>query len=219
MFGRTIRAMSLVLVAAAPAAAQAKHEDHDVKVAGGALPGGWMGRTDDASTKVSDTKFVVEGKGFHATTGPAAIYWSNTGKVAGPFTASVTMKQTKAPTHPEAYGLVFTGSKLDAADQSYFYFLVRGDGQFLMNHRAGAEVHKIQAWTPNAAIKKQDANGVAVNTLTVDASKPDSLRLKVNGVQVLALPAANVGNTDGLVGFRVNHNLDLAISDFVVTKK
>jgi hypothetical protein len=218
MFRRSITALSLLTIAAAPLAAQMKAKDHDPdkKVEGGALPAGWMGRA-DRNAKL-DAKFVTMGTGYHVTSGPAAIYWSDKQKVAGPFTASATFKQTKKPTHPEAYGLVFMGSKLNAADQSYAYFLIRGDGKFLINHRAGEEVHKIVDWTENAAIKKEDGTGVATNTLTVDAGK-DSIRLKVNGVQVHALGGSHFGSVAGNVGLRVNHNLDVHISDFTVTPK
>ena len=218
MLRRSISALSLLLAAAAPLASQqARNRDPDKKVAGGALPAGWMGRTDRPDQKIQDAKFVTMGSGYHVTSGPAAIYWSDKTKVTGPFTASATIRQTKNPTHPEAYGMFFTGSKLDKPDQTYMYFLVRGDGKVLVNHRAGKDVHKIMDWTDNAAVHKADAKGVASNTLSVDASKPDSVRLLVNSVQVAALPGAHVGSTDGYVGLRVNHNLDVHISDFVVT--
>jgi hypothetical protein len=45
------------------------------------------------------------------------------------------------------------------------------------------------------------------------------LRLSVNGTQVAAIPGAHIGNTDGYVGLRVNHNLDVHVSDFTVTPK
>ena len=218
MLRHSISALSLLLVAAAPLAAQkAKNHDPDKKVAGGALPAGWMGRTDRPDQKLKDAKFVTMGSGYHVTSGPAAIYWSNKNKMKGPFTASATIQQTKSPTHPEAYGMFYTGNKLSAPDQSYFYFLVRGDGKVMVSHRAGKEVHKLMDWADNAAVHKADAKGVASNTLSVDATKPDSVRLLVNGVQVAALPGAQVGSTDGYVGLRVNHNLDVHISDFVVT--
>lgn len=220
MLRRSISALSLLVLAAAPLAAQQHPANHDPdkKVAGGPLPAGWMGRTDSPEQKISDAKFVTMGTGYHVSSGPAAIYWSNKTKASGAFTASATFRQTKNPTHPEAYGLVFQGAKLDAPDQSYVYFLVRGDGKFLVNHRAGADVHKIVEWTDNAAVHKADANGVATNTLTVDATKPDSIRLLVNGTQVHAL-GGHVGSADGIVGLRVNHNLDVHISDFAVTPK
>lgn len=221
MFHRPIAALSFLIAAATPLTAQqhVKKHDPDKKVVGGPLPAGWMGRTDRAEQKLSDAKFVTMGSGFHVTSGPPAIYWSNKYKATGPFTATATFRQTKNPSHPEAYGILFRGQKLDAADQTYVYFLVRGDGKFLVNHRAGADVHKIMEWTETAAAHKADSKGVATNTLTVDASRPDSIRLLVNGTQVHALEGAHVGSTDGFVGLRVNHNLDVHISDFAMTKK
>jgi hypothetical protein len=74
-------------------------------------------------------------------------------------------------------------------------------------------------WTDNAAVNKQDANGKATNTLSVDASKPDSVRLLVNGKQIAAMPGSHMGSTDGYVGLRVNHNLDVHVADFTITPK
>ena len=229
MLRRTLLSASLTLLAAAPLAAQAKadakadkkmdHMDMDKKVKGGPLPSGWSGRTDEKSAKLSDAKFVTMGTGYHVTSGPAAIYWSGKDKVKGPFTATATLTQTKAPPHPEAYGIFFGGKSLESPNQTYFYFIVRGDGKFMLNHRAGSEVHKIVAWTDNAAIKKADAKGAATNTLMVDASKADSVRLKVNGTQVAALSAKDVTSNGDQVGLRVNHNLDVHVGEFTVTKK
>jgi hypothetical protein len=219
---RSFSAFALVLLAASPLTAQmnsGKEHDPDIKAGGGALPTGWMGRTDKPTAKLADAKFVTMGPGFHVTSGPAAIYWRGENAVTSPFTATATFTQTKAPMHPEAYGIFFMGKNLDAADQSYAYFLVRGDGKVMVKHRAGSEVHTILGWTDNAAVHKQDANGKATNTLSVDASRPDSVRLLVNGTEVTALPAAQFGSTNGIVGLRVNHNLDVHVADFVVTPK
>jgi hypothetical protein len=218
MIRRSITTLSLLALAAAPLAAQGA-DDPTHKVAGGALPAGWMGRTDRATDKLTDAKFVAMGSGYHATSGPAAIYWNPKTITSGPFTATTTVTQTKAPTHPEAYGLFFMGKDLDTPQQSYMYFLVRGDGKFLVNHRAGAQVHKVIEWTENAAVAKADANGKATNKLTVDATKSDSLRFFVNDKQVAALPANQFGTTNGIVGLRVNHNLDVHIGDLTVTPK
>ena len=218
MIRRSLITLSLLALAAAPLAAQGA-DDPTHKVAGGALPAGWMGRTDRATDKLTDAKFVAMGSGYHATSGPAAIYWNPKTVTSGPFTATTTVTQTKAPTHPEAYGIFFMGSKLDSPEQSYMYFLVRGDGKFLVNHRAGSQVHKIVDWTENAAVAKADANGKATNKLTVDATKSDSLRFLVNGKQVAALPANQFGTTNGIVGLRVNHNLDVHIGELTVTPK
>jgi len=89
----------------------------------------------------------------------------------------------------------------------------------MVKHRAGSEVHTILDWTDNASVHKQDADGKATNTLTVDATNADSVRLMVNGAQVAALPMSHLGSTNGIVGLRVNHNLDVHIAGFSVTPK
>lgn len=220
MLRRSLTTLSLVLAAVSPLAAQnAGSRDPDVKAGGGALPAGWTGRTDRPNAKLADAKFVTMGSGFHVTSGPAAIYWRKADAMSGPYTATATFSQTRAPAHPEAYGLFFMGKNLQGADQNYGYLLVRGDGKVMVKHRAGGEVHTILDWTESAAVHKQDASGKATNTLTVDATKPDSLRLLVNGSQVAALEGSHLGSTDGVVGLRVNHNLDVHIANFSVTPK
>ncbi|MEP6618695.1 MAG: hypothetical protein ABJE47_05255 [bacterium] len=216
---RALGSLSFLLLAAAPLAAQQAMKDHDPdkKIAGGGLPAGWMGRTDGADSKITDVKFVPMGDGYHVTSGPAAIYWTDKTKVSGAFAMTVTLKQTKAPAHPEAYGVFFTGDKLTTPEQTYYYLLVRGDGSFALNHRAAAEVHHVIPWTPNEAVHKADASGVSSNTLMVDATKPDSIRLKVNGVQVAALAGGKTYSFDGVAGVRVNHNLDVDVSAIKIT--
>lgn len=218
MIRRSLTTLSLLALAAAPLAAQGAN-DPTHKVEGGALPAGWMGRTDKPTDKLTDAKFVAMGSGFHATSGPAAIYWNPKNVTSSAFTASTTVTQTKAPTHPEAYGIFFMGKDLDTPQQNYAYFLVRGDGKYMVNHRAGADIHKIIPWTDSPAVNKADANGKATNKLTVDASKADSVRLLVNDKQVAALPMSHLGKTDGLVGLRVNHNLDVHIGDLTIAPK
>ncbi len=216
MMRRSLTSLSLLVLVATPLFAQKKKEkDPDHKVAGGALPAGWSGRTDRPNQKIEDAKFVTMGSGFHVTSGPAAIYWNDKSMTKGPYTATATFRQTKKPEHPEAYGMIFGGNKLDTPDQTYYYLLVRGDGKVLLNHRAGTEVHKIMDWKEVASAKKEDASGTATNTISVDASKPDSIRLSVNGARIGAIPGAQ----DGAVGLRVNHNLDVHISDFKIGPK
>ena len=218
MIRRSLTALSLLALAAAPLMAQDAN-DPTKKVAGGALPAGWMGRTDRPTDKLTDAKFVAMGSGYHVTSGPAAIYWNPKTVTAGPFVASTTVTQTKASTHPEAYGIFFMGKDLDTPTQNYAYFQVRQDGKYMVNHRAGAEIHKIVPWTDSPAVNKPDASGKVTNKLTVDASKADSVRLLINDKQVGAIAMAHLGKTDGLVGLRVNHNLDVHVGDLTVTKK
>ena len=218
MIRRSLTTLSLLALAAAPLAAQGA-EDPTKKVAGGELPAGWMGRTDRPTDKLTDAKFVAMGSGYHVTSGPAAIYWNPKTVTSGHFVASTTVTQTKASTHPEAYGIFFMGKDLDTPTQNYAYFQVRQDGKYMVNHRAGADVHKILPWTDSPAVNKLDASGKATNKLTVDASKADSVRLLVNDKQVAALAMNHLGNTDGLVGLRVNHNLDVHVGGLTVEAK
>ena len=219
MMRRSFVTLSLLALAASPLSAQTKEKDPDVKVSGGSLPKNWTGRTDRDNTKLADAKFVASGAGFHVTSGPAAIYWRPTDNVTGPYVATATFTQLKAPSHPEAYGLVFMGKRLQSPQQDYAYVLVRGDGKVMVKHRAGNDVHTIMDWTANAAVKKQDANGKVTNTLTVDASKADSVRMLVNGAPIAAIAISYLGSADGIVGLRVNHNLDVQVDRFTITPK
>jgi hypothetical protein len=219
MMRRTFVTLSLLALAALPLSAQTKEKDPDKNVNGGALPKGWTGRTDRENTQLSDAKFVTTGGGYRVTSGPAAVYWRPTDNVTGPYVATATFTQLKAPAHAEAYGLVFMGKRLESPQQDYAYVLVRGDGKVMVKHRAGNDVHTIMDWTANPAVKKQDANGKATNTLTVDASKADSVRMLVNGAPIAAIPISHLGSANGIVGLRVNHNLDVQVDRFAITPK
>jgi len=215
MMRRTLAILALVLAAAPALAQSAASDDAGKKVKDGSLPAGWRGRTDRPTQKLSDAKFTTMGKGYHVTSGPAAIYWHEKHKLTAPYTVTATMTQTKAPTHPEAYGIFLMGSKLDQPDLSYFYVLVRGTGDVLVSHRAGADVHTVKPWAPNAAVVKQDASGKATNTFRVVAAA-DSTRVWINGTPVFAL-AASYAQANGYAGLRVNHNLDIHVDEFTVT--
>ncbi len=159
MMRRSFVTLSLLALAASPLTAQTKEKVPHVNVAGGSLPKTWTGRTDRENAKLADAKFVASGAGFRVTSGPAAIYWRPTDNVTGPYVATATFTQLAAPSHPEAYGLVFMGKRLQSPQQDYAYVLVRGDGKVMVKHRAGNDVHTIMDWTANAAVKKQDASG------------------------------------------------------------
>jgi hypothetical protein len=213
-----------ILMLATPLSAQQsmagmKMDDHDVKVAnGGVLATGWTGRLDRPSMKIEDLKFAPMGEGFHVTTGPAAIFYTPTTSVAGKYTAEATFTQEKAPMHPEAYGIFVGGAHLDQPDQSYLYFIVRGDGKYMIKHRAGDQVHTIVDWTDNAAVVQKDAAGKATNKLKIEADK-DKVSFSVNGKEVHSMNRADAMSTDGIVGLRVNHNLEVHIADFKVNGK
>ena len=213
---KLIVTLAALAVAASPLAAQDHQHDPDHAVAGGGtLPAGWQAHLDRADANLADVKFVAMGDGFHVTTGPAVILWNPANAVAGgSFTARATFAQTKAPTHPEAYGMIVAGNALNGAGANYIYFLVRGDGKYMVRHRAeNGDVHTIQDWTENAAIHKQNEQGQATNAVEIEGG-PSGVRYKVNGTQVAETPGVA---SAGQVGLRVNHNLDVHVSGFGVT--
>ena len=217
---RTLIAASLLL-AAAPLAAQ----DPDRAVAGGgSVPDGWHVTLDRANANAADVRFVRMGDGYHVTMGPAAVLWNPANAATGEYRARATFAQTRAPTHPEAYGLVLAGKNLDGTPPNgpdYIYFLVRGDGKYMVRHRAGSgDLHDIVQWTEHPAIARQDEQGRATNALAAEAGA-SGLRLMVNGQQVAEFLKADVPylNTDGIAALRVNHNLDVHVSGFAVEKK
>jgi hypothetical protein len=206
--------------------AQAKDSTKSV-ADGGVKMAGWTGRIDPQAAKagknISDAKFVGMGSGFHVTSGPAAIYWNPANTAKGNYTVTSTFTQTKAAVHPEAYGIFVAGNNLDAANQSYLYFVVRQDGKYLINHRANdSTVHKLIDWTANPAVKAIDASGKATNTLSV-VTGAEKVSFLVNGVEVNSLPRSQVdmagpgSGTSGIVGVRVNHNLDVHIDGLAIT--
>ena len=158
---KLIVTLATLAAAASPLAAQQQPHNHgggghDA----GTFPAGWQARLDRADANLADVKFEAMGDGFHVTTGPAVILWNPENTFAsGDYRVQATFAQTKAPTHPEAYGIFVAGKDLDSAPD-YMYFLVRGDGKYMVKHRAAnGEVHTIVDWTENAAIQKQDAAG------------------------------------------------------------
>ena len=222
-------AAALVAMSATSVAAQGPDPDKLVSE-GGVKVAGWTGRLDPRPAaqgrKLTDAKFVSMGGGIHVTAGPAAIYWNPANSVdGGNYTVKGTFSQTKASTHPEAYGIFLGGQNLEAPNQSYLYFVVRQDGKYLINHRADdSTVHKIVDWTAHDAVKAMDANGKATNALAIVVDN-ERLSFQVNGTEVRSLPRATIdagGNhsgTKGIAGIRVNHNLDVHIDGFGVAKQ
>jgi hypothetical protein len=211
---RSIILAAALVALAAPIAAQQRAADPDVKATGkAAMPKGWRALLDRANANAAELQFTTMGKGFHATTGPAAIFFDPAKVAKGDFRLTGSFTQTKAPTHPEAYGLVFGATNLDdRTKQQYVYVLVRGDGKYMIRHRAGADVHTIQDWTAHEAVNKADAAGKATNVITVEAKGPD-LNYIINGKKVHRQDHSYVGG-NGVVGLRVNHNLDVHIGEF-----
>ncbi len=211
---RVATVFTILAIGAVPLAAQSKEDSTKAVVDGGKLPEGWSARPDGKGS-IANVKFVTMGPGYHVTLGDATILYRKTDQVAGRFHTLATFTQTTTPKHPEGYGLFVGGQGLDGANQKYTYFLVRGDGTFLIKQREGDKTTNIsQGWTAHPAIHKADSAGKATNKLEIDGkATADKLRFLVNGQAVYETDPANF-DLQGIVGFRVNHNLDVHIDGF-----
>lgn len=206
-------AAALALAFAAPALPAQADPDHAV-AGGGTLPAGWQART-ERNAPLANVKFVTMGDGYHVTLGPATIFWREADRASGNYHLVATFTQTKAPQHPEAYGLLFGGKDLAGADQGYTYFILRtvaDKAEFSIRRRAGFANRPtaVVDWTAHDAVKKADAEGRATNELSVLVAE-GKVTFYVNGTAVHTGNAADV-DTTGIVGYRINHNLDVHLS-------
>ncbi len=225
--GRLIVALGLLVAAAsgcqpgdrAPAAEAVEAGAETPPAAETVLPEGWAIRPDRADADPAAIDFRVMEPGFHVTTGPAAIVYNPALSIDGAFRAHATFIQMTPTQHGEAYGIFVGGKKLSGGDQAYVYFLIREKGEYLIKRRSGAETATIQPWTAHPAIAVTFAEGGSnPMTLAVEASAKE-VRFLVNGEAVATRPrgrGAGELDVDGVFGLRVNHRLDLHVSEFGV---
>jgi hypothetical protein len=187
----------------------------------GQSPQGWKVRP-DRSTSASDPdaagdiKFTTSGSGFHALNPQAAVYWNPANKASGTYTLKGSFTLNKPSGHNNYYGLVFGGSDLEGAQQSYSYFVVAQNGTWLIKSRNGSDTPTIAPKTPNDAVKKPGADGKSTNDLEVRVGT-EKIDFVVNGVVVHSEPKTAM-KTDGISGIRVNHLLDVQVDNFGVSK-
>jgi hypothetical protein len=186
-------------------------------------PEGWRVRIDRSQSAqdpddTPELKVMTMGKGFHVTGGPAGTFWNPANTVMGDFTATATFTLLKPSSHTNFYGLIFGGGDLEGAAQNYIYFLVAQNGNFIIRHRAGSEVHDVQASTAHQAVRRPGADGRSTNTLEVRVAG-NNISYVVNGTVVHTSPKSGMtAKTDGLVGVRINHQLDVQVDSFEVRK-
>jgi hypothetical protein len=205
---------ALLAMLVAPLAAQNNDPDKAAP-GGGAVPPGWTVRADKGDAKTA--KIVTMGKGLHVTTGPAIILYRGDTKGSGPFHTLATFTQTKPSEHAEGYGLLVGGQDLDGPGQKYLYFLVRQDGSYLIKRRDGEKTTDVsKGWVKHEAVKQPEGQGSSTNLLEVDNKRnPSRVTFLVNGQEVYGTDAKGMA-LDGIVGLRVNHNLDVHIDGFDV---
>ena len=180
-------------------------------------PKGWMLRA-DRSTSASDPdapgeiKFLTAGSGFHAINPQAAVFWNSANIATGDYSLTGTFTLLAPSNHTNYYGLVFGGSDLEGAAQTYVYFLVAQDGTWLVKRRQGdAATQNLLPKTASGAVHKPDASGRSSNALEVRVTAA-ATEFVVNGTVVNTwLGARRAVRTDGIYGIRVNHFLDVQV--------
>ena len=187
-------------------------------------PKGWMVRV-DRSTNASDPdaagaiKFAAMGSGFHIDSPQAGVYWNPANTASGNYSLKGTFKLIKTSGFDEYYGLVFGGSNLQGAEQTYLYFMVTDDGTWLVKRRTGASTESISEKTSGSSVKKPDASGTSTNALEVRVMA-DKIQFVINGMVVSTMPKTGaVAATDGVYGIRVNHHLEVQVDGFGVSKQ
>lgn len=182
------------------------------------LPPQWRMRI-DPGRRPAPVTMTAAGEGFQLNTGRGSgIFWNPTDTAMGTYEVTADLRQVNAQEgHAEAYGIVFGGSNMDAENHSYYYFVIRGTGEYMVRHRAGNDVHTIADWTAHPSIRKVNASGNAANELVVRVGS-DSVRFLVNGTQVQAYGKEQMRDTNGQVGLRANHRTELHVDRFDVTQ-
>ena len=222
LFMRLLSAVcAAVAVSATSLAAQGNDPDRTVS-GGGIFPPGWNVRTEPSRqtgqpAPLANVKFTSMGDGLHTTVGPAAIYWRDRDTVSGNFHIVATLTQTKNPAHPEAFGLILGGKNLADSNQTYTYLLVRPiDGMYSIRRRTGYTTRPtaIVEWTASDAVVKADTAGRATNELSVEV-RGGKAKYMINGKEVYTGDAAGL---NGIVGYRVNHNLDVHLGALGIHK-
>jgi len=191
--------------------------DPDVAAQGTGIPAGFTAITDDTTAQITNARYVTKAGNWEITTGPAHIIFAPKDTASGVYTATASFAQLEAPRHPEGYGLFIGGRDLASPNRVYTYFLVRGNGQFLVKSRAGAKTSDVIAWRADPAVDKADSTGHATYRMSIRVGA-DSVRFMLNDKQVAAVKAGTIA-TDGVAGLRINHNLHVITSPVAIARQ
>ncbi len=203
----------MTLLLAVPLAAQEPMDaDREIE-GGGELAEGWMGRT-DRGQNFDNVRFSDEGGTLDISVGPAIVLYRPENMAHGSYTASGTFEQLSSKGHGHGIGLIVGGDDLQGPNQVYTYFLVRGDGYYIIKTRTGSETFELAPWTPHGSIHQSDDAGHATNDMSVEVGAEDVI-FKMNGQEVHREKTADI-YTDGVWGVRLNHNLDMRIKNLAL---
>ena len=183
-------------------------------------PPTWKVRLDAPDRgSLDDIWYVDMPPGWHVTTGPAAILWDPERTASGDFRIQSESFLFDPEGRREAFGFFFGGSDLEGPNQSYGYFLIREGGEFIVKTRRGAETETLIPWTAHPSIvsfatKPEDAQ-TAKNVLALEVSGSE-IHFFVNDQEVGTLSRESLP-TDGVVGLRVNHNVNIHVTNLDVS--
>lgn len=186
------------------------------------VPEGWEVRLDRPSEDVvigsksdsSDIYFVNMTPGWHISTGPAGIFYHPANTADGAFAIQTELHLfDPGERNREAFGLFWGGQDLQNENQAYYYFLIRNTGEFLIKKRTGDETELIQNWSASEAIVMYDdpEESSVMNTLAVSISE-DTISFLINDEEVTSISNEGMDNA-GIFGLRVNHSINLHVSD------
>jgi hypothetical protein len=172
---------------------------------------GWTLRPDAGGNR-AEVKVAEMKPGFHVTTGPATILFDSTMRGSGNWRLEAIIHLFDPGARAEGFGLFFGGRELMGASPQYAYALVRRDGKALLKVREGAATRTVRDWAANGAIPvwKSGVPGASVKYLLVVEAIGDRVALWVGGTNVLDAARSELP-TDGVVGLRVNHGLNLHV--------
>ncbi len=198
----------------APVSAQHNDAERTVE-GGGALLPGWHARV-DRDRPLENVKMTKLASGWQIDNGPAIVLWKDDLTASGDYSVKGTFHQVSSKGHAHGVGLVVGGKDMAGAGQVYTYFLIRGNGDFLVKTRTGAKTAWVNAeWTHHAAVKADNADGTNTNQLEVKVAGGQMI-FSANGTEVFRKAATGL-YTDGNYGVRLNHNLTIQVSDLGVT--
>ncbi|MDX1673491.1 MAG: hypothetical protein R3314_01720 [Longimicrobiales bacterium] len=209
---------ALAVLAAAPGLHAQDTGDHSMADQQGmatsqGMPDGWMMRFDRSGAGADMVDFRVMEPGWHVNTGRAgaAVFWQPGMEASGSYRFGTTLHLFDPASHAEAFGLFVGGEDLDGAGQEYLYFLVRQTGEYLIKRRMGSETENVVGWTAHDAVPTMEP-GAAESTAYPIAIEVDGDRVHflVDGTAIHTLPADQL-DTDGQVGVRINHMLNMHI--------
>jgi len=191
-----------------------------------AVPANWNVRLDNpdkpatigANADSADIFFVNMTPGWHITTGPRAIFWHPESMAKGTYRVSTKIHLFNPGERNEAFGLFMGGENLKKENQTYTYFLLRNSGEYLIKKRIGDETEVVKDWTKAASMTTYDdtTKSSVPNTLSVEVGE-NMVQFFVNDEQVDSLPKEQL-DTNGLVGLRINHALNVHVEDLKVEK-